>query len=441
MKKKLLLGFSGLIAVVLIYVFLFQKKDKIEATENIATRAIVVRPMTLKRGDLNISVSATGTVTPINVVEIKCKAGGLIETLNFEESDRVYVGKIMVTVDSTDTRNAFQQAFADSEVAIAQVVQQADNLKRAKDLLDKSLISQQDFDQANVAYVQAKASFTKATANLVSARQKLSDTVVRSPINGLVLTRGVSQGQIIASATTNVGGGTTIAQVADMSNVYVTAAVDEVDIGKVGIGERAKIVADAYPMESFYGKVIRVASQATVVQNVTTFNVVIEVANFENKLKSGMNATITIQIANKENVMLIPNDLLRSFSEVRADLKTLTSAGVVTDRVSGSPGSDSAKAHKGRGGRSSKIKKGDLENRSSDHGSDSTLTKFVVALQDNKKILISVKIGLSDADNSEIVGGLSDTTTVYYVKYSDAKKDADQFKQMLKGRSGFSTSK
>jgi HlyD family secretion protein len=424
MKKKLLFGLAGAILfIILVYFFLFAGKESSDKQE-LQNKSIVVRATNLRRGDLNVSVSATGTVTPINVVEIKSKASGIVESIPVETSDQVRVGQLIARLDQTDTRNAFEQALADSQVASAVLIQQENNWKRAQDLFNKNLVSQQEYDQIVVDYVRSKAALVKAQSNLVLTRQKLAETIVLSPVHGIVLSRNVSAGQIVSSAVSNVGGGTTIARVANMDEVYVIAAVDEVDIGSVRIGQIAHIVADAFPGEEFAGKVIRVAAQSTVVQNVTTFDVVVLVPNIGNKLKAGMNATITIDIATRENALLISNELLRSRAEMENDIKTLKSAGVnIPEKKRDSSGvrSDSRKRRK---------------DRSSESDSIQGIPKFVVIEKEGVLQLTQVIIGLNNFDESEILSGLTDSSKVMLVQVSQARQESERFKERLKERSG-----
>ena len=425
MKKKIIFGFLGLAVLASVYFFAFTGLNNTDKSDT-AAKSVVVKPMNLRRGDLHISVSATGAVTPINVIEIKSKASGIVERIPVEASDRVQVGQLIAKLDQTDTRNAFEQALADSQLASAVLTQQENNWKRAQDLFSKELVSQQEYDQIFVEYVRSKSSLVKAQSNLVLARQKLAETIVLSPVNGIVLSRNISAGQIVSSAVSNVGGGTTIARIANMDEVYVIAAVDEVDIGSVKIGLPAHIVADAYPGEEFTGKVIRVAAQSTVVQNVTTFDVVILVPNKANKLKAGMNTTITIDIVQKDNALLISNELLRSRADLETDQKILKSAGIIMPER---PKDNDSSRIRQTGSRQRK-------NAASDSAASAGQLKFVVIQEGSELRLIPIHIGLSNFDESEVLKGLSDSSRVALVQFSQARQESEQFKQRLKERSG-----
>ncbi len=448
MKKKIISGTILLFILALIYYFFVLPESDVSGGSP-AAAFVVKREMELHRGDIRVTVSATGVVTPVNVIEIKSKASGIVEQIPVEASDRVRVGQLIAKLDQTDTRNAFEQAFADSQVAAATLIQQENNWKRSKDLFEKQLISQQDYDQYHVDYVRSKAALVKAQSALLLARQKLAETIVLSPVNGLVLSRNVSAGQIIASAVSNVGGGTVIARVANMDEVYVVAGVDEVDIGRVSIGQETRIIADAYPDLSFTGKVVRIAAQSTVTQNVTTFDVIILVPNRRHLLKAGMNASITIDIDRRENALLIANDLLRDRQELQNDMRMLTEAAVKMDPLEKTDRKKPADSlHSGRTKRdpgsdkdfSKKRKKPAGDGKDPVETSQSETVKFVVIDDRGELRMQAVRIGLSNFDESEVLSGLTDSTRVMMIKASQVRREAEMRKDRMKARSGFNPS-
>ena len=158
-----------------------------------------------------------------------------------------------------------------------------------------------------MAVAQAKGKMVRGRIALDQAMVRLSETVVRAPIDGIILQKFVEEGQIISSGISNVSGGSPIADIANMKQVYIEAGIDEIDVGKIHIGQSAKVVAEAYPQANFEGQIIRIAPEAKIEQNVTLFDVIIEVENIDGKLKSGMNATAEITIALENDVLLVPN--------------------------------------------------------------------------------------------------------------------------------------
>ncbi len=270
-----------------------------------------VRVEKIARGDLNLVVSANGVVQPINKVEIKSKASGQIEELNFIEGQIVEKGHFLLKLDQRTTKNDVDQSRADLAVAEANLKQTENNTIRSRELFEKSLVSEQERDAANLEFVRAQAQLVKAKASLSSAEERLTDTRIVAPISGTILSRNVEMGQIIASGTSNVSGGTLLATIADMQEVYVETSVDEVDIGKVSVGQRATVIADAFPDDRFVGQVERIAPQGKTQQNVTTFFVVVLVRNIGGKLKAGMSSSVDIEIFNQKNVLLVPNEALK----------------------------------------------------------------------------------------------------------------------------------
>ena len=271
----------------------------------------VTRIVTIERGDLNLTVSANGVVQPINRIEVKSKASGQIEQLNIEEGQFVEKGSLLIALDQKTAQNDFDQAKADLALAEASASQQENNHKRAEELFTKALISQQERDQINVEYVRAKSQLLKARAALATMQERLQDTRIIAPSSGIVLSKNVEVGQIISSGVSNVGGGTVLATIADMDQVHVETNVDEVDIGKVREGQRARVVADAFPDDGFNGEVIRISPLGKSQQNVTTFSVVILVRNLNGKLKAGMSCSVDIEIFRRQQIILVPNEALK----------------------------------------------------------------------------------------------------------------------------------
>lgn len=307
MKKFIVYIAIGVAALGALGYYFLGNNTKVEALPT----GQVVRVVKVVRGDLNLSVSANGVVQPINKVEIKSKASGQILELNFVEGQSVKKGELLIALDQTLTKNDYDQAKADLALAEASLAQSENNYKRAQGLFEKKLISPQELDQSKVDYVKAQSQLVKAKAALSSAEDRLRDTRIVAPISGVILTKNVDPGQIIASGVSNVGGGTILATVADMDEVNVETNVDEVDIGKVKVGQQAKVVADAFPDDSFSGEVVRIAPLGKTQSNVTTFNVIILVKNIGGKLKAGMSTSVEIEIFRRQQVLLVPNEALK----------------------------------------------------------------------------------------------------------------------------------
>jgi RND family efflux transporter MFP subunit len=258
------------------------------------------------RGPFRIAVSANGIVRPIDRIELKSKASGEVIELPIEVGERVDKGALIAKLDQVEERAAFAQAQADLEIARAELELAEKNFERRKQLLSSNVISLEAQDQAELERAVARSKRVQATTSLERARERLDDTVITAPVEGVILQKYVERGQIIASGVSTVGGGTPIADIANMRTVHIETGIDEVDIGKIEVSQRAAVRADAYPEHRYEGVVVRIAPEARLEQNVTLFDVVVQVENIDDKLKSGMNATVEVVIHEHPDALTIP---------------------------------------------------------------------------------------------------------------------------------------
>ena len=306
-KGKTITGIAVVALIIIISVFLASGKDSSNTEQDIKFKEVKA-----ERGTFQIQVSANGVVKPIDRVEIKSKASGEVVELPVEEGDFIHKGDLIARLDQKDEKANFEQAQADLDIANAQLTQAQRTYDRREQLFKSNLISEEERDQIILNLAVAKGKVVQAKTALERAKERLSEAVVRAPIDGVVLQKYVEQGQIIASGINNVGGGTPIIDIADMASVYIEAGIDEVDIGKIEVGQSATVIADAYPELRFHGKIVRIDPEATIEQNVTLFNVIIEVENTAGKLKSGMNTNIEITIQKQDDVLLAPTVALQT---------------------------------------------------------------------------------------------------------------------------------
>ncbi len=387
-----------------------------------------MRTVTIARGDLSALVSATGKIEPISKVEVKSKASGQIIAMPVEEGDRVERGSLIARIDETETRNAYEQALADLEVAKATVAQTASNIKRQEEMFNRGLISHAEIDQMRLEEVRARAQLVKAQTELSTMATRLKDCTVRSPIPGIVLQKNVADGQIISSGINSVSGGTLIASVAKMDSVYVYAEVDEVDVGQVQIGQIAKVVPDAFPDNVFYGTVLRIAPLAQVVQNVTTFNVTVIVPNPDRKLKAGMNTTVDITVADKRDVVLVPKEALKDLREIRAQMMALNAADSSAGRGRRDAPPDSMRASR-------------RDRTSGGNGASANglaPRRFVMLKTEEGYRPRPVEIGVSNFDYAEVLNGVQEGETILMFSSSRAAADREAFMNRMRGMSGFS---
>lgn len=258
------------------------------------------------RGPFRIAVSATGLVRPIDRIELKSKAAGEVVALPIEVGDAVDEGALIAKLDQVDEKAELLQARANLGVAKAELALAEKRLERRRQLFSSDVISEEIQDETELALAAARGQIVQATTTLQRAEERMEDTVIVSPVTGVILQKYVERGQIIASGVSNVGGGTPIADVADMRSVYIEAGIDEIDIGRIAVGQRATIRAEAFAERVYEGAVVRIAPEARVEQNVTLFDVVVGVENLDGHLKSGMNASVEIVLVDEPDVLTIP---------------------------------------------------------------------------------------------------------------------------------------
>ncbi len=392
------------------------------------------RLMKISRGNLNAVVSATGKLEPITKVEVKSKASGQIMVMPVEEGDRVMQGALIARIDETDARNSYQQAVADLEVAKATVTQTANNVARQEEMFKRGLISQAEFDQVKLEEVRAKAQLVKAETEVATQLTRLKDCVVRSPINGLILQKNVEAGQIISSGINSVSGGTLIATVANLDSMYVNAEVDEIDVGQVQIGQPARVVPDAFPDMVYRGRVLRIAPLAKVEQNVTTFNVTIIVSNTDGRLKAGMNATVDVTVADRENVVLVPKEALKELREIRAQLLALN----LPDSSAVRPARPSPDSSRGdRRQRFAGVVLSEAGGPPPPIGNGRALRKFVLLKTEAGYQPRLVEIGLSNNEHAEVLRGLQEGNEVFVFSGSRAAIDRQAWMNRMRGMTGF----
>jgi len=262
---------------------------------------------TVTRRSLLVQAEAAGEIEPIRVIEVKSKASGEVLTLSFETGDHVERGTLLATIDPRDVQNAYDQAVADTAVAEARARTSTAQRKRTEEMRAANVVTAQELESALLDEANQKSSLIRARTNLKLAEERLNDVRITAPLTGTVIEKTVEIGQIIASATGNVSGGTTLLKMADLSQMQVRSLIDETDLGRIHAGLPVQVTVDAYPERKFNGQVLKIEPQAVVEQNVTSFPVLVMLDNNEGLLKPGMNADVVIEIATRENVLVVPN--------------------------------------------------------------------------------------------------------------------------------------
>jgi HlyD family secretion protein len=285
------------------------------ACQNKATGPVVLPTVSISRGDIAVRVQATGTVEPINPVDIKSKAQGMIIKMPVEVGSVVKRGDLLTQVDPRDVKNQFDQAVADDVVAAAGIEKALRDRARKDTLFARHVITASEHDSTRSTFAAAQSQMVAAKTNLDLARQKLEDAAVEAPIAGTIVSRPVTQGQIITSAT-SANGGTTLMTVADLGRVRMRVTIDEVEMGNIRVGLPASVAVDAFPDRTFDGIIEKIEPQAVVTQGVTFFPVMVSINNKDGLLMPGMNGEVTIRAADLSNVVSVPIDALRPTSEL-----------------------------------------------------------------------------------------------------------------------------
>jgi HlyD family secretion protein len=276
----------------------------------------------VRRGDLTVVVTATGTLQPTNTVSVGSELSGIIKSVEVDYNNRVKVGQVLARLDTskleaqiTQSRAALESAKASLEKAQTSLVDAKRTMNRNKELVSKGLISQSDFDTAETNYETAvsglsvaKAAVSQAQATLQANETDLYKSIIRSPINGIVLTRSIEPGQTVAAAL-QAPVLFTLAQ--DLTQMELHVNVDEADIGKIQEGQKATFSVSAYPNRTFEARITQARYASTTTSGVVTYETVLKVDNPDLSLRPGMTATADITVKKVENAILIPSAALR----------------------------------------------------------------------------------------------------------------------------------
>jgi HlyD family secretion protein len=260
-------------------------------------------------------------------------------------------GALMVRVDPRNPRNLLAQARADLDVAEARLANATSQKRRADELFKSQSITEQEHEDALLDYANARAEVVRARVAVDDAQNQMDDTNVLAPITGTIIEKLVERGQVISSPTRDVGGGTVLLRMADLGLVQVRTLVDETDIGKIKVGQRATVTVDAFPNRPFEGSVLKIEPQAITEQNVTMFAVLVRIDNRAGLLRPGMNAEVEIHVGQREDVLAVPNAALRTQRDVGSAAQVLgLSPEEVQRELAAAQGSPGGGAATGAGG-------------------------------------------------------------------------------------------
>lgn len=270
--------------------------------------SVVYRTAKVDSGDISSYVNATGTVNPVATVEIGSRVAGTVQNVYVDFNTLLKEGEALAKIDLTPFQAKLNQAEADlrkarADAELANTVMQAN-----KELYEQRLISKQEYEDSRVKYSAAIAALEQAKAALDIARSDLNNTTIRSPIDGIVISRNVNVGQTVGPEQRSEP---LFVIAEDLARMKVDTHVSEADIGKIENNQEAFFTVDAYPNQTFQGNVWQVRNKPTTSNNIVTYDVVILVDNEGRKLKPGMTADVRILTAHKENVLRVPRAALR----------------------------------------------------------------------------------------------------------------------------------
>ena len=357
---------------------------------------------------LKLSIEASGVIEAISSVEIKSKASGEILLLGAEVGDTVEKGSILGQIDQRTPKNILDQAKSDLEASKVRLENAKSQFERGEELHSNASISDKDFEDIQESYAQAKSTLVRTQVTYENAKIALDDTVVRSPVQGTIISRPVEVGQVISSPTSAVGGGTILMTMADLSKVRVRALVDEIDVGKVTIGQVVSIKVAAYRDKEFFGIVSKIEPKAMIEQNVTTFPVLIDIENDDNLLLLGMNTDVVIEVLNKEVSLSTPTMSLRTRKDIYSAASILNIPKETIDDFL--------------------VEKKEGEN----------FNRFIVIKESKgKPELTWVKIGVSDLSDVEIISGLEKEDTVFILPSKSLFDYQKRFKERVQASFSF----
>lgn len=343
------------------------------------------RTQTLSRGDLSQSVTATGTLNPVRVVSVGTQVSGIVKKLYVDFNDEVKQGQILLELDPDLLNAKLQQSQASLNSAKAKLSLAQSKTQRLRGLFKQGYLSQQELDEAETDLAANLAQYAQIQAQVQSDKVNLENTIIRSPVSGVVINREIDEGQTVAASFQTP---TLIKIAQDLSKMQINANFSEADLGKLKEGQAATFRVDAFAQRQFDGQIRQIRLNPTTQQNVVTYDVVINVDNPDLALLPGMTAYVDIILEQRNEALLLPNAALRFKPEVSNDKNTAAN-------------NDKNKPRKGTG-----------ENRG--------MAKVYI-LEQGKPKEIKVKVGISNGKFTEVLSNELKEGNAVIVNDSQAK--------------------
>lgn len=434
----------------------------------------VYEAVTIGRRDIVVTAEAVGAINPDTIVEVKSRASGEIIELAVETGQLVRRGELLARVDRRVPTNRVSQAQAAADVAEARLRNAEAQLRRAQELFAARAITEQELESSTLDVANSKASVISSTIDLENAKIALDDTEVRAPMNGTIIAKNIERGAVISSPTSDVGGGTVLLKMADLSLVQVKTYVDETDIGKISVGLRTAVTIDAYPARTFQGSILKIEPQADTIQNVTMFPVLVRIDNKDGLLRPGMSASVKVSVGESLDAVAVPNAALRTERDVvsaagvlgisEADLAPMMEAAKAANTPpAGTPSPDGGQELQGKAptampsgdgmpaGTTATAGRGNGGGRGGNGGGNggggrgagggrggySASGQFVVfVLRDGKPTPVFVRTGLTDLDYTEVKSGLVEGDQVLMLPSASLLQAQQALQERMGQRSG-----
>jgi HlyD family secretion protein len=411
-KKKILIVLGVVVVVAIIIVANVLKSGE---------KTYPVQAEKVKKSDITSLVTANGKIIPKRDVQISAYVPAKIVKLPVEEGDEVQEGQLLVQLDQTEYRAAVNQFKAQAASANASLEQARLSYNRQKELFQRKLSSQEQFDMAKTEFDLARARYDQAKAALEEARYNLSKTTITSPMTGVVTSLNAEVGEIVMIGTMN-NPGTVIMTISDMSEIETEVEVDETDIAGVELGQEAKIEIDAYPDTSFKGKVAEIGHTARISglgtqDQVTNFLVKVTLLDEVPNIRPGMSASVDITTSFRQDALNVPIQAVVMREEEGDTLK------VVDEETEGAIASTDSASEK-------------ADQREEDEKEE---VEGVFVVKEDRAKFVKVNTGIADQQNIEIVSGINEDDMVVTGTYKILRtlKDGDKVKVTeRKGKEG-----
>ena len=419
MKKKIIIGVFILVVIAgIVMSFTLFNRDNNQTAK--------YKKEAIDKGDIEALVVTTGTLNPVTVVDVGSQVSGIINKLYVDFNSKVKEGQIIAGLDQSQFLTRVKQNEANyrsSEAALDKAKITFENVEkkfdRAKSLFEKNLISYEEKEAVETQYYSAKADISSAESRLEQAKSQLDSsevdltyTIIKSPIDGVVINRTVNIGQTVAASFQ----APVLFQIAnDLSKMQMECSVDEADIGKIKEGQKVRFTVDAFPDENFTGIVSQVRYSPEIVQNVVTYPTIVEVENPEMKLRPGMTATVSVVTGEARNVLRVPNSALRFNPDLSQEEMRKLMENMRQEMSARRQGSEKSKASPQQSGdRSQGARRPDSEQQTSrERGSGMRgmqgrqarqIARVWVEDENGKLKLIFIRTGVTDNSYTEIKG-------------------------------------